>query len=177
MENLTPAQMDQIKNDIIEFNHLYSIACKNMCEACKLAYSIAQRDREMLENYVIKNMQLSRSTLSKLIKAGEVAKKLEAKNIEAPIDYSKLYQLKDVAPVIEDFNSFVEKPIKDMSQREIKSAVKSFYMEDDPKPNKATQVETPILWDELEEAIMLHDFKQALVAFERLKKEVLKDEK
>lgn len=167
-----------VRNDILDFHHLYSLSCTNMYNACKLAYKISLKNRAMLEEYVIKNMNLSKPTLSKLIKAGEVAEKLEAKNIDSPTDYTRLYELKDVAPVIEDFNKHIEKPIKDMSQREIKSAVKSFYMEDtDKKPNKATSVELPILWDELEDAILDGDIKQALAAFNRLKKEVLKNEK
>ena len=167
------------------FTQSYKRACDHMMQAAYMAYDFYTADGKKFRDYCVKALNISESTFSKLVKSGEIIKTNPGIDFTG-MEYSKIYELKDVQGELENYSNYVaentDKEFKDLSQREIKKTIKQFYnqgteveIEKDEHPATSTQ---PVnLWDELEDAIMEGLPSEGLLKiFYKLKKEVYNEE-
>lgn len=169
------------------FRIAYQKACDQMYAACIWAFDFYEQDGKKFREYCTDCLRISEATFSKMVKSGEIIKTNPGIDFTG-MEYSKIYQLKDVQGELDNFASFVDtsckKDITELTQREIKKQVKDFYdVIDDteltvvPEEHPQTKATFSSLWDEMEDAIINSvGYARLLELFYKLKEEVTSSE-
>lgn len=188
LSNHSQAEM-LISDDFSAFQGAYLEACDAMYTASSYAYECYKTYGNTFRSYATGTMNISESTFSKMIKAGEIIRTNPNAGLDN-MEYSKIYELKDVQGELGNYQSYVKtacnKEIDELSQREIKKTIKDFWAVQEGTEHVVIKEEThpqtaaPVLnkWDELEDAIINGVNTQGLLKlFYSLKEEVTKNEK
>lgn len=167
------------------FTQSYKRACDHMMQAAYMAFDFYTQDGKKFRDYCVKALNISESTFSKLVKSGEIIKTNPGIDFTG-MEYSKIYELKDVQGELQNYSNFVaentDKELSDLSQREIKKTIKAFYgngsdVEVKKEEHPSTKAEASNLWDELEDAIINGVNNDCLLKiFYKLKEEVYNEE-
>lgn len=171
-------------HDFMEFQRAYIEACDLMYTASEYAYKLYNEYGNTFRAYCTGTINISESTFSKMIKAGELINTNPSLNLK-DMEYSKIYELKDVQGEMNEYSNFIadkyDKCVNELTQREIKKTIKEFWQANTEEPEtvikeeKHPQTAAPALnkWDELEDAIINGVNTQGLLKlFYALKKEV-----
>ena len=113
-----------------QFCELYNNVAHSMTELCVIASKLAKVDRKTFRDYVVNNLSLSASTISVMIKAGDLYNN-HTELLE--MNYTKVYELQ---PVNEQLDEFVEtvggyEALTPMTQKEIRGKVERYLKEAD----------------------------------------------
>lgn len=117
------------KNDLSAFKKQYNSLENTMLSLAEKAYNLKNKDENQFITYCIKEMNISKGTISKFITAGRISVEC-GQLVELPKKYTAVYELNKVASEITDFNDYFEdttkSKLKEASVRQLQKSVNAY---------------------------------------------------
>ena len=117
------------KDLLKKFKTAYTTCQTNLLKSATYAYMLKQADEVAFVDYAQSELNISRSTLSKMLSAGQLMVE-KPEYIELPKSYNTVYELTKVSTEIGDFNEFVvcekETTLDKLSVRQAHSFVNEY---------------------------------------------------
>ena len=131
-------------NNYKAFDKLYSGTQNAMWKLAEMAFDLSVDDVDGFRKHCMNELHMSKFTVSKLITSGEIISEMNRTGLLTS-NYSVVYELN---PVKEQMDAYVEelantqyKPFSEMTVREVRESVKTFFNDEETEDETDTEVE------------------------------------